>query len=164
VIGKTHRRFWKCSEALPTPKRRNHPLRLALLLLFPCFAFIAFPGCAVPWNLTIRPGATGKVVNATTGRPIPGAIVTVGDQDPRDYSDIPTAQHATFPDGSFSLPPYRRWGFNILFESTAGSTVPFSITRRGYRPYNGLIYFDYLDQGKKSTKSLGTIPLRTSPF
>jgi len=134
-------------------------LAAALLLVFSCFAFIVYPGCAVPWNLTFRPGATGKVVNATTGHPIPGAIVTVGDQDPQDYSDIPTARGATFPDGSFSLPPYRRWGFDVYLESSSG-TIPFSVTKHGYLQYNGSIYFDYLDGGKKSTKPLGTIPLR----
>ena len=141
----------------------GHPLRAALLLVFSCVAFIVYPGCAVPWNLTFRPGATGKVVNATNGHSIPGAVVTVGDQDPRDYSDIPIARGTTFPDGSFSLPPYRRWGFDVYLESSSG-TIPFSVTKHGYLQYKGWIYFDYLDQGKKSTKAIGRIPLRTSPF
>ena len=77
-------------------------------------------GC-IPIRYTARPGASGVVLDARTGVPVGGAAVRVA----HVRGDDPAGTAATMADGSFLVPPRRRWGVMFIYP---GDIFPFPFT------------------------------------
>lgn len=71
----------------------------ARLLLF--VSLIGASGC-FPYRFTTKPPVTGRVFDARTGGPLPGACVR--------FEDSEQAAVTTAADGSFALAPEMSWG------------------------------------------------------
>src|SRR6266446_10100813 len=100
-------------------KLTSRQLRLAASLLV-----LSFCGCA-PYRFTARPGASGRVIDARSRKPIAGATVflTVRHMDAWSHSAA---------DGSFLLPPEHRWRICIVGEEPANLDVHVSFGAGGY--------------------------------
>lgn len=111
------------------PRDACGPALLAVLALLLSMA------CVVP--LRSAPGVQGRVVDRASGEPLADAILVVrfdgrhGDQLP-DRELLGHAEAVTGPDGSFTIPGYRRAGPAVwpLYETEARVV---SVLRSGYR-------------------------------
>src|SRR5262249_15633156 len=86
-------------------------------------------GC-IPYRFTGRPGVTGVVLDSNTRAPVAGATVTVASRE--TYADEMRGNAVTAADGSFSIPPYWRWGLYLPCSDTFDYPASLSVQRAGY--------------------------------
>lgn len=88
-------------------------------------------GC-FPMRFTEFPGASGRVVDATSSNPVGGAEVTVTLSSPETNSGPNTAY--TDASGMFLIPPQKQWGIYIVPMDFIGFFGKVTVTARGYAP------------------------------
>lgn len=115
---------------------------------------ITASGC-FPFRYTMRPGVAGTVVGADNQKPIGGADVLFG------LSTTNFTQTDT--DGSFLIPPQKKWGIWIIPQDVFHRSYSVTILHAGYEPYNSRGSFSPADQGKNALKQLGVISLKPLP-
>ncbi len=108
-------------------------------------------GCAIPYHETQTPGAKGTVVDARTGAPISGAVVTLlgygyGSPPENDVFDLRTAA-----DGRFEIPPKQRWIIYIVPSDPPPRWAKVKVRANGYVDVEREIY--------KSMTDLRIIPM-----
>lgn len=119
------------NPSILVPMRRASPVVVALTVLTAAIAF-GFQGqrTASPPPSTGTGVIVGTVVDGVTGRPVPGALVTLGGRFPQQPAPIIVGSDGRFvfrdlPAGSFSL-PVTKAGY---LDSSAGRTSPTGATR-----------------------------------
>lgn len=79
-------------------------MRNSVLMIFVLFGFT---GC-IPYHFTEKPGVLGKVVDSETNQPINDVDVKCKLQ--KDYIENGGVVVKTSQDGTFYLPPQKKWG------------------------------------------------------
>lgn len=87
-------------------------------------ASVALVSCA-PYHFTARPGASGRVVDARTSRPISGANITLAATNISETT-------ISGADGAFLVPPKQQWGIYIVPMDPIGWDVHVTIEALGY--------------------------------
>ncbi len=118
-----------------------------------CLAAAALSGC-VAWHGILRPGVRGKVINAVTGRPVPGAVFTLA-----EVNELPATQVSTLADGSFSIPPFRKWAVFTYSDEYFPTVSYYTVNSPGYHWFHGAFQFNFLNTGNNANRYLGTISL-----
>jgi hypothetical protein len=103
----------------------RHPRVVLLFLSFGLFA----AGC-FPYRFTIVPGATGEVVDAQSGAPLSGALVTLTDRYRPDRYEI---TGLTMADGRFEIPAKQGWGVVIAPFDPLPVTALVTVQADGYQ-------------------------------
>ena len=86
-------------------------------------------GC-FPMHFTEFPGASGRVVDATTSNPVSGAQVAVALSSPERNSGPKSA--VTDSGGIFSIPPEKHWGIYIIPMDFLGFFGKVTVSAPGY--------------------------------
>jgi hypothetical protein len=128
-------------------------IRPSIALLTLSLALVC-SGC-IPYHFTVRPGASGTVVDARTGLPVAGAAVSVASVRGHD----PAGNATTTPDGSFRIPPRRQWGVYIV----PGDIFPFpftlSVQQGGYQ--QAIVQFAHRAMGEGATTNFGVLRIES---
>ena len=127
----------------------------AHVVLPPLLAAFVGVGC-IPYHYTLRPSASGKVVDARTGAPVTGASVSVAPAD----GDNPAGRAITGADGSFLVAPLRQWGAYFFVTDCAPAPFTLSVQQAGYRQKT--MPFDYYPLGRPTATNLGTLRLEST--
>jgi hypothetical protein len=123
--------------------------RLPVVLL----VALSVGGC-FPYHYTQRPGATGTVVDAQSGAPIRGALVSlVGyGMSSRPQDDVFDARTAA--DGRFEIVPVKQWNIYVVPMRPAPVPVALKVRAKGYRDLDKEISFSMLGPSVEDFGSL----------
>lgn len=116
------------------PSRRLLPVLLAALSVGGCF----------PYHYTQRPGATGTVVDARSGAPIRGALVSLVGYGMRSRSQDDVFDVRTAADGRFEIFPVKEWNIYVVPMRPAPIPVALKVRASGYRDLDREISFSML--------------------
>jgi hypothetical protein len=129
-----------------------------LLLVGFVIALLA-SGC-FPYHYTMRPGVSGRLVDAATDAPIPGADVHLKRYE-RElmFNDKPPEEvaEATGSDGAFSIPARKTWGLYIVPMDVFNRKWTVTIEASGYQKYESDLSANPMGQ---SEFELGAIRLQ----
>ena len=123
---------------------------------------ITLSGCVIPQRQVLRPGASGKVVDARTHRPVAGALVTVAAPPHPVPTMLATKEFASIQsqtDGSFRAPAYTTVRPYLIISEMALSRSPLTIEKAGYAPYHGQVSTSTLGDDRSAVKDVGTLML-----
>ncbi len=109
-------------------------------------------GC-IPYHFTMRPGASGVVLDSSTGVPIGGAAVSVAPV----RGDDPAGTATTAADGSFKVPPKRQWGVYIFPGDIFLFPLTLAVQHDGYQPTT--IQFARRAMGEGTSTDFGVLRL-----
>jgi hypothetical protein len=113
---------------------------------------ITVSGC-FPYHYTMRPGLAGTVVSTENNAPLANAGV---------WFDGTNASLVAFSaaDGSFYVPPRRKWGVWIIPQDVFPMRWSVRIYHPGYQTTHAQFLFRAAATGPAATQNLGTIPLK----
>ena len=120
--------------------------------LLTLWAALVCSGC-VAYHFTMRPGASGTVLDARTGLPVAGASVSLAPE----RGDDPAGTATTAADGSFTLPPRRQWGVYIVPGDVFPSPFTLSVQHDGYQP--ATVRFFHRAMGDDTVMNFGVLRL-----
>ena len=126
------------------PKKRLLPALLVTLALGGCF----------PYHYTQRPGVTGTVVDAQSGAPIRGALVSVVGYGMRSRPQDDVFDVRTAADGRFEIFPVQQWNIYIVPMRPAPIPVALKVLASGYRDLDKEISFSMLGPSVEDFGSL----------
>jgi hypothetical protein len=116
------------------PKKLLLPVLLAALSLGGCF----------PYHYTQRPGATGTVVDAQSGAPIRGALVSLVGYGMRSRPQDDVFDVRTAADGRFEILPVKEWNIYVVPMHPASIPVALKVRANGYTDLDREISFSML--------------------
>jgi hypothetical protein len=119
-----------------------------------CVLCLTACGC-FPYHYTNRPGLAGTVVSAQGDVPLAGAGISFGTNT--------TALAFSSADGSFYVPPKRRWGIWIIPQDVFPLHWTASVSHSGYETSHREFSFLCSATGKAATEQLGVISLNPYP-
>src|SRR5438067_5769416 len=111
-------------------------------------------GC-IPYHFTMRPGASGRVLDARTGVPVAGAGVSVAPV----RGDDPVGTATTATDGSFRVPPRRQWGVYIVPGDVFPCRFTLSVQHDGYQ--QAVVQFAHRAMGDGTTTNFGVVKIES---
>ena len=114
--------------------RRVLPALLVALSAAGCF----------PYHYTDRPGATGTVLDAQSGEPIAGALVSLVGYGVRSRPQDDVFDVRTAADGRFEIRPVQRWNIYVVPMRPASVPATLKIRARGYKDVDKEIAFSML--------------------
>jgi hypothetical protein len=126
--------------------------RMTIPRTFLLLLTLAASGC-FPYHYTTRPGINGTVLSAATGQPILQAGVTLSGANT-------TTSTATAGDGSFSIPPCRRWGIWIIPQDVFASRWTVCVGHSGFKTNCTDFLFKVSATGEAAQTNLGVISLQ----
>lgn len=127
-------------------------LPLVLRLSMCALTVLALSGCW-PVKFNYRTAVTGTVVSSTDGKPVANAAISL--TVPRSDLVPQTIVH-TASDGSFSMPPYYRWGVASAIGETWEVPGSIQIVAPGYAAYRRELHWK---QTTRKPQQLGVIKL-----
>ncbi len=126
---------------------------LKFFRFFPLFSLCAATSGCFPYHYTIRPGLSGTVVAPESNTPLAGAAISFGGTNT-------TAVAFSTEDGSFLVPPKRRWGIWIIPQDVFAMSWSVRVYHPGYETNFTQFRFAASATGKDATVHLGVVSLK----
>lgn len=112
--------------------------------LFAVFLLALSTGGCFPYYYTQRPGATGTVVDAQSGAPVSGALVSLVSYGMRSRPQDDVFDVRTAADGRFEIFPVQRWNMYIVPMHPSPIPAALKIRAKGYKDADREISFSML--------------------